>query len=59
MTDKIKKLSEKIKNAELFIKEVDDHRKSIFEFWKFTNKNEKLELNSGQHKKKKEKKEKN
>lgn len=33
-------LSKKIDNAELYIKEIDKHKKSIFEFWKFTSKDE-------------------
>ena len=31
-------LSQKIKNADLFINEIESHKHSIFEFWKFTNK---------------------
>lgn len=37
----------KIKNANLYIKEIDEHKKSIFEFWKFTNKDEAKQLNKG------------
>ena len=33
-------LSKKNDNAELYIKEIDKHKKSIFEFWKFTSKDE-------------------
>lgn len=33
-------LSKKIDNADLYIKEIDKHKKSIFEFWKFTSKDE-------------------
>ena len=33
-------LSKKLDNAELYIKEIDKHKKSIFEFWKFTSKDE-------------------
>ncbi len=33
-------LSKKIDNAELYIKEIDKHKKSIFEFWRFTSKDE-------------------
>ena len=33
-------LSKKIDNAYLYIKEIDKHKKSIFEFWKFTSKDE-------------------
>lgn len=31
-------IESKIKNAKLYIEEIDKHTKSIFEFWKFTNK---------------------
>ena len=41
-------LQTKIKNATLYIKEIDDHKKSIFEFWKFTNKDELPSLNEGE-----------
>ena len=40
-------LSKKIENAELYIKEIEKHKKSIFEFWKFTNKDEKNQLSEG------------
>lgn len=40
-------LSLKIKNANLYIKEIDKHKKSIFEFWKFTNKDDAKQLNEG------------
>lgn len=35
---KNKNVKNKIKNATLYIEEIDKHTKSIFEFWKFTNK---------------------
>ena len=41
-------LNKKIENAELYIKEIDEHKKSIFEFWKFTNKDKKAELVGGE-----------
>lgn len=41
---KIKNLELKVKNATLYIKEIDEHKKSIFEFWKFTNKDKASEL---------------
>ncbi len=37
----------KIKNADLYIEEIDKHEKSIFDFWKFANKDERLMLNQG------------
>lgn len=41
-------LNTKIDNADLYIKEIDEHKKSIFEFWKFTSKDEIQTLNKGQ-----------
>ena len=41
-------LSKKIDNADLYIKEIDKHKKSIFEFWKFTSKDEVQTLNKGE-----------
>lgn len=38
ITEKIEILKQKIKNADLFINEIESHKHSIFEFWKFTNK---------------------
>ena len=46
LNQKIENMSNKINNASLYIKEIESHAKSIFEFWKFTNKDEKLALNS-------------
>lgn len=40
-------LTRKIDNADLYIKEIDKHKKSIFEFWKFTSKDEVQTLNQG------------
>lgn len=34
----IKRLAKKIKNAKSYIDEIEEHKKSIFEFWKFVNK---------------------
>ena len=45
---KISNLESKIKNATLYIEEIDKHKKSIFEFWKFTNKDQASELREGQ-----------
>lgn len=44
---RIEILQLKIKNANLYIKEIDNHKKSIFEFWKFTNKDDAKQLNEG------------
>ena len=41
-------LSKKIENATLYIEEIDSHKKSIFEFWKYTNKDEILALDDGE-----------
>lgn len=41
-------LNKKIDNADLYIKEIDKHKKSIFEFWKFTSKDEKQTLTAGE-----------
>ena len=48
LEDKIKNLTSKIKNANLFIQKIEEHKKSIFEFWKFANKDELIGLNAGQ-----------
>lgn len=40
-------LSKKIENATLYINEINSHKKSIFEFWKFSSKDDMLSLNSG------------
>lgn len=44
---KIEILKKKIENASLYIQEIESHKKSIFEFWKFTNKDEKNQLTEG------------
>ena len=44
---KIENVEKKIKNANAYIEEIDKHEKSIFEFWKFANKDESLMLNEG------------
>ena len=38
----------KIENATKFIEEIDSHKKSIFEFWKYTNKDEVATLAEGE-----------
>lgn len=45
---KIQNLTKKIENATLYINEIDSHKKSIFEFWKFSSKDDVLTLNSGE-----------
>jgi hypothetical protein len=50
---KFENLNSKVRNAELYIEEIDKHKKSIFEFWKFANKDEKLSLEMGNENSKK------
>ena len=47
LEDKIKVVENKIKNATLFIDSIEEHKKSIFEFWKFANKDLAVGLNAG------------
>ena len=56
LEDKIKVVESKIKNATLFIEKIEEHKKSIFEFWKFANKDQALGLNAGAEEEKKEQK---
>lgn len=51
---KLENLKLKVKNANIYIEEIDKHRKSIFDFWKFSNKDEKLSLEMGDETKKKD-----
>ena len=37
---KTKNMAKKIENASKYIEEIDNHKKSIFEFWKYSNKDE-------------------
>ena len=47
---KLKKVNlvKKIENATAFIEEIDSHKKSIFEFWKYSNKDEVQALEEGE-----------
>ena len=45
---KKKNMAKKIENATLFIEEIDNHKKSIFEFWKYSNKDEMATLPEGE-----------
>lgn len=45
---KRKNMAKKIENATLFIEEIDSHKKSIFEFWKYSNKDEMANLPEGE-----------
>ena len=46
LKEKIEIVENKIKNATIFIAEIEEHKKSIFEFWKFANKDLALGLNA-------------
>ena len=45
---KNKNLTKKIENATMYIEEIDKHKKSIFEFWKYSNKDEVATLPEGE-----------
>ena len=45
---KTKNLAKKIENASKYIEEIDSHKKSIFEFWKYSNKDEMDALPEGE-----------
>ena len=45
---KNKNMAKKIENATNFIQEIDNHKKSIFEFWKYSNKDEVATLAEGE-----------
>ena len=52
-------LEQKIKNATTYLDEIESHRKSLLEFWKYTNKDVALGLNEGEdHQEEEEKREK-
>lgn len=43
-------MSKKIENAKKYLDEIEEHKKSIFEFWKFANKDELTALEQGDEK---------
>lgn len=45
---KKKNMAKKIENASLFIQEIDNHKKSIFEFWRYSNKDAMESLPEGE-----------
>lgn len=45
---KINILKKKIENATLYIEEIESHKKNLFDFWKYTNKDEMEQLNEAQ-----------
>lgn len=47
LKENVKVLIARIENATLFLNTIDEHRKSIFEFWKFSNRDLPLGLNGG------------
>lgn len=52
LNEKIDIVQTKIKNATKFIETIEEHKKSIFEFWKFANKDVALGLNAGKQEEK-------
>lgn len=46
---KNRNLNKKIENASLYIEQIDSHKKSIFEFWKYSNKDEVAVLPEGEN----------
>jgi len=48
LEQKTNNLGSKVKNATQYIKEIDEHKKSIFEFWRFTHKDNAAELPAGE-----------
>lgn len=48
LENKNQNMEMRIKNADLYLKEIDNHKKSIFEFWKFTKKDDVLTLNKAE-----------
>lgn len=48
LENKLKYLGKKVDNAKKYLDEIDEHKKSIFDFWKFTKKDEDLKLNEGE-----------
>lgn len=54
LENKKENLQRKIKNATLYINEIENHKKSIFDFWEFTNKDETPLLLEGQEDEEKE-----
>ena len=45
---KKKNMAKKIENATAYIEEIDSHKKSIFEFWRYSNKDEVASLTEGE-----------
>lgn len=47
---KLENLVSKVRNANQYIEEIDKHKRSIFDFWNFANKDEKLSLEMAEDK---------
>jgi len=47
LKNRIDMMNKKIENASLYIQEIDKHKKSIFEFWRFTNTEGMQQLSEG------------
>lgn len=47
----IERLEKRINNAKTYIEEIEEHKKSIFDFWKFVNTDTVLGLNEGEEQK--------
>jgi hypothetical protein len=54
--EKLVSLSSKVKNANTYISEIESHKKSIFEFWRFASKDETKLLEAGEDSKKEDNK---
>lgn len=50
LQNRVENLERKIKNATEYLNEIDEHKKSIFEFWKYANKDEAKMLAEGEEK---------
>ena len=48
LQNRVENLDKKIKNATEYLEEIDKHKKSIFEFWKYANKDESKMLAEGE-----------
>ncbi len=46
---KLENTKKKVENATIYLNEIDEHKKSLFDFWKFANKDELLELDTGEN----------
>lgn len=56
MKKRIEMMSLKIESANKYIKDIDEHKKSIFEFWRFTKRDEIKQLDAGEEERNERKK---